>query len=135
MAMTGLEDVLKQLDSAIADIEGSTLDGMWDAGLQIQRSAQQRLQPSVVTGNLRASAYTRRAQGFVQIDPARLDPTQSKPVPTSTLDNAVEIGFTANYAIYAHENTEGNRAPKFLEHAITENRDAIIQIIQKRAKL
>ena len=45
----------------------------------------------------------------------------------------VEVGFTALYALYAHENMEG-RTPKFLEDAITENKARIIEIIKKRTE-
>jgi hypothetical protein len=134
MSLQGLDDVLKSLDQQVSKIEGATLDGLWEAGLQIQRSSQQRLRPSVVTGNLRASAYTRKSGELQRIDASRLEPDQNNPDPSGEIDG-VEVGFTAKYAIFAHENMEGNRAPKFLENAVNENKDAIVEIVRRRAKL
>jgi hypothetical protein len=133
MSLEGLDNVLREIDAQIKDIDGATLDGLLDAGLQVQRSAQQRLRPSVVTGNLRASAYTRKSGQFVRLDPSAIEPEKNVSDPSGDIEG-VEVGFTAKYAIFAHENLEGNRAPKFLENAVSENRDGILEIIRKRAE-
>lgn len=131
----GLEAVLDNLNSQIAGIEDRTLAGLWDAGLQIQRLAQQELRASVVTGNLRASAYTRRSGQFVRLDDNKLDRTQALPDPSGPVaGDGVEIGFTAVYARVRHEDMEG-RAPKFLEAPILRNQKAILDIIAARAKV
>ena len=112
MSVQGLDEVLKNLNREIKEIEGATLSGLWDAGLQIQRVSQSRT--PVDTGNLKGSAYTRR-----------------------TSDDGVEIGYTANYAIYVHENMEAahtNGQAKFLESALRDNQRNIIKIIERRAK-
>jgi hypothetical protein len=132
MAVSGLDSVFSELNKAIGELEEVTQDGLIEAGLQIQASAQKRLRPSVVTGNLRASAYTRSDEGFVRLDSGGLIPEQCNPDPTTAI-KGVEVGFTAIYAVYAHENIEGNRAPKFLEGAVAENKSAILEIIRRRA--
>lgn len=130
----GIDEALADIDGAIDNIKGVTRAGLWDAGLQIINSAQKRLKPSVITGNLRASAYVRNSKATTRPDQQHLDTQKSDPVPSDTIPEiGVEMGFTALYALYAHENMNG-RAPKFLENAITENKDRIIKIIEKRAK-
>lgn len=131
--MSGLDKVFSQLNAQISNLEQVTHEGLLEAGLQIQASAQRRLRPSVVTGNLRASAYTRDSETFNRLDPGNLEPEKCNPDPTTRIEG-VEVGFTANYAVFAHENIEGNRAPKFLENAVSENREDILRIIQKRAQ-
>lgn len=132
--VTGFDEVMANLNKEIAGIEGRAMDGLFDAGLQIQRAAQQDLRGSVVTGNLRASAYTRRTGEFVRLDDSNLDRSQSAPDPSGQIGNGVEIGFTANYAVYVHENMEG-RSPKFLQRPIERNQQQIIEIIKRRAKV
>lgn len=113
--VVGLENVTRNLNEEIKKLTRVTFAGLLDAGLQIQNVAQSRT--PVDTGNLKASAYTRKAMG------GRL---------------AVEIGFTASYAIYVHENLEArhtNGEAKFLERAILDNKDAIIEIIRRRAAM
>ena len=134
MSLDGLQEVLENLNKQVEGIEGRSMDGLFDAGLQIQRAAQKDLRASVVTGNLRASAYTRRTGEFVRMDDSQLDRSQSAPDPSGQIPNGVEVGFTANYGIYVHENMEG-RSPKFLERPLRRNQKQIIEIIRRRAKL
>lgn len=126
MSVEGLDEVLKNLNREVAGIEDRGMDGLMAAGLYVQGEAQ-KLAP-VDTGNLRASAYTRKA------------------------GEAVEIGFTAAYAIFVHENLQqklkgeprrsGTKKgtywesgePKFLEKPLRET-DKILGIIQSYAKV
>jgi len=98
------------------------------AGLLVEGQSNRRV--PVEYGNLRGSSYARKAQD---------DPL------------AVEVGYTANYAVFVHENLEQKLAgeprpsglgtywnpggPKFLERALNENRDSILAIIQRRASV
>lgn len=87
--------------------------GLMEAGLQVQRVAQDRT--PVDTGNLKSSAFTRK-EGEL----------------------GVVVGFNAAYAIFVHENLEARHPTgqaKFLESALRDNRDAILRIIQARAKV
>lgn len=140
----GIDDAFKFLDTRIAEIKDASQAGFWEAGLKVVRSAQGRLREGIyskgatndsykLTGNLRASAYVRSAAKTNRPAGSDLITELNEPVPTDALPPVgVELGFTANYAIYQHENMEG-RAPKFLEHAITENADAIVEIIKRRS--
>jgi len=87
--------------------------GLLEAGLQVQRVAQERT--PVDTGNLKNSAFTRK-EG----------------------EMSVLVGFNAAYAVFVHENLEAKHPTgqaKFLESALRDNRDAILRIIQERAKV
>lgn len=109
----GLEEVLDNLHREVGQIKGRTMAGLMEAGLKIQRSSQKRV--PVDTGNLKASAYTRKAR----------DGSES-----------VEIGYTAAYAVFVHEDMEASHPvgqAKFLESALMDNQSAIVEIIRKRA--
>lgn len=87
--------------------------GLLEAGLQVQRVAQERT--PVDTSNLKNSAFTRK-EG----------------------EMSVLVGFSAAYAVYVHEDMEARHTigqAKFLESALRDNRDAILRIIQARAKV
>lgn len=48
------------------------------------------------------------------------------------------VGYTANYALYVHENLEARhepgKQPKFLEQPARENKDALVEIVKKAMK-
>lgn len=114
-SVTGLREVLGNLERRISDIEGATMGGLMDAGLQVQRVSQTRT--PVDTGNLKGSAFTRRAMGG---------------------SPAVEVGYTAAYAVFVHEDMEARHLSgqsKFLESALRDNEDDIVRIIQSRASV
>lgn len=125
----GLDTVLKNLNAAIDDIEGKSMAGLMAGGLIIQGDSQKRV--PVEYGNLRGSAYTRKAQDGSQ---------------------AVEVGYTASYAVFVHENMEQKLAgqerpsglgvywgpkgePKFLEKAVREKADAVVRAVRAYAKV
>lgn len=110
--MNGLEDVLQNLGEEVQKLKGTTMSGLLAAGLILQRQSQVNLKPSVITGNLRGSAFTRKA-------------------PLTPL--AVETGFTAVYAPFVHENM-GGRSPKYMQEAIKSERKKMLDAIAARAK-
>lgn len=127
--IVGMEEVLRGLNNEIQELKLRSISGLLKAGLLVQADAQRRV--PVEYGNLRASAYTRRAQA---------DP------------NAVEIGFEAAYALFVHENVDpkwkglprrsglgsywGPKGePKFLEKALQRNRGKIMDILKKEASI
>ena len=131
----GLEDALDEINTAIAGVKDKSQAGFWEAGLKILNKAQHELRGSVITGNLRASAYARPADGSaIRPDPEKLDTSQNEPIPGDHIgDLGVEVGFTAVYALNVHENLEGARTPKFLERPVMANIKSIIAIIKARA--
>ena len=133
MRVIGLDESIERINDEINRIEKLSMAGLWEAGLKVLRAAQKRLKPSVITGNLRASGYVRSNANTDRPDPANLISSKNEPIPGNRLPEiGLEVGFTANYALYAHENMEG-RAPKFLESVIVENEREIIRIIAVRS--
>jgi hypothetical protein len=133
--LQGLDKVMRNLNKEIGRIEGASLTGLWDAGLQIQGASQRRV--PVDLGNLKGSHYTRNAANIERLQSA---PDASKaPEPSgSVAENTVEVGATADYAIHVHENLEARHTvgeAKFLEHAISENYGKILDIIRARARV
>jgi hypothetical protein len=133
--LQGLDKVIRNLNMEIGRIEGASMAGLWDAGLQIQAASQRRV--PVDLGNLKGSHYTRNAANLERLQ----DPPDNAvaPLPSgSVAENMVEIGATADYAIHVHENLEAIHPvgeAKFLEHAITENQGKILEIVRRRAKI
>jgi len=133
----GLERSLKNLNKAIEKIEGASVDGLLAAGLIVQGEAQ-KIVP-VEFGNLRGSAFTRKAQKKKKTKPS------------------VEVGFSAAYALYVHENLNqtlkglprppslgkagigfywGPKGePKYLENALRRNRKRVLKAIAAHAKI
>jgi hypothetical protein len=106
-----VDNVLKNLNETIREIEDKSVIGIKRALMFIEKQAVKRT--PVDTGNLRNSFYKKT-----------LKLLGGKP--------AGEIGNTAEYAIYVHENLESHHRvgeAKFLENAIIENSDRIVKII------
>lgn len=127
----GVEKVLNNLNREIKGIKGRTYAGLLEAGLIVQADSQRRV--PVEYGKLRASAYTQKAPNS----------TDKRPI--------VEVGYSAAYALYVHENMEqklkgqprpsglgvywGPKGePKFLENALKAKKRAVLAAIRRRAK-
>lgn len=125
----GLANVLKNLNREIDAIEGKSTAGLLAGGLMIQGEAQRRVPREY--GNLVGSAYTRKAQD---------DP------------NAVEVGFTAEYAVWVHENREAKLKgeerpsglgvywgpkgePGFLANAVSAKMRAVVEMVRAYARV
>lgn len=123
----GLDKAIAEVNKAIGKIQGVTMGGLMSAGLLVQRRAQERV--PVEYGNLRGSAYTRK--------------TPENP-------KRVEVGFSAAYAFYVHENLEqkwkgqerrsglgqywGPKGePKFLENALRDSKADILATVKASA--
>lgn len=143
MRVEGLDAAIARIGEAVEQIEGDARAGLWEAGLKIIGASQKRLTAQIyskgaksedykLTGNLRASAYVRSATQKVRPDSRNLLANQNEPIPGAALpDIGVELGYTANYALFVHENMQG-RGAKFLEGVILENEGDIIRIIKWR---
>jgi hypothetical protein len=130
MTIKGLDKVMTNLNKEIAGIEKRTMGGLLAAGLGHVQAPSQKKVP-VEHGNLRGSAFTRKAQDG---------------------SLAVEVGFSAAQAVFIHENMEQklkgeprpsglgnywgpNGQPKFLESTVTENSDKIVETVAKHAEV
>lgn len=155
--MNGLDEVVQNLNKKVGQIEGVTLKGLIRASIPIRRTAQ-KLCP-VVTGNLKASAYTVTSHGNVQ---AGKSPTfKGKDISKMSLHHSsvvgkrkhmiesdknptVEVGFTAEYAVKVHENPRAGKTGrpgasevgqwKFLEEAVKQNENEVVRIIAQEVK-
>jgi len=117
--VTGLDKILRNLNSEIKNIEGVSLRGLILAAAFIRRDMDQTspLIP-IDTGNLRSS-------WMVAVIPGRI---------------AIQLGFTADYAWYVHEMVGANfqrpgAGAKFFEAALKRNTDQIVSIIAREAGL
>lgn len=145
----GLENVLSTLNNQITKIPFRTLKGMIAAGLTVQRRAQ-KLTP-INLGNLKASAFTTwktkrgGTGGNFKGDNASEMKQEKEEVMTKSKaglnSNAfsypqVEVGFTANYAIYVHEDLEAAHKvgqSKFLQQAFASGMQDILKAIRTEA--
>lgn len=116
MALIGEDKVIANLNKEIRAIRGRTRQGLAAAAAIVKRESQRRT--PVDTGNLKASHYI-AALGSAKTPVA-------------------EIGATAYYAVYVHEQVENYHKvgqAKFLRDAIHHNKDRIVKAIARRAKV
>lgn len=128
-SVEGLDRVMRNLNEELKGIEDRTTAGLLAAGAEVQRESQEHV--PVEYGNLRGSAYTRKT-------------------PEDNL--AVEVGYTADYAVYVHENMEQTLKgqerpsglgvywgpqgePKFLERAVERLKDKIVATVARYAQV
>jgi hypothetical protein len=128
-SVTGFDEVMKNLNKEISGIKNRSFAGLLEAGLKIEAGSNERA-PSEY-GDLRGSSYTRKSR----------DGSLS-----------VEVGYTASYAAFVHENLEmrlkGELRPsglgkywgpkgenKFLEKTVKLNEANIIRIVQHHASV
>lgn len=120
-SITGVEALMRELRRRQDKAHSATLGELYRAGLFVQGESQKRT--PVEFGNLRGSAYTQRTS------------------------NGAEVGYSAAYAIYVHENMEQKLAgqprpsglgtywnpggPKFLERAVNENKQTVREMVER----
>jgi len=139
LQIEGMEGILDSLQKVNKDLGKDVQRGLTQGGLLIQREAQ-KITP-VDTGNLKNSAGTR--------------------VFGSGWATEVVVFYTAEYAVYVHENTQAahgeafnkkyrkeiasktnrtrnrgsNQTAKFLEIALKRNWETVLQMVAKKAEL
>jgi hypothetical protein len=135
--ITGFDKVKSNLNKEIQGIKGRSMRGLIESSIIIRRSME-TTPPKIPIdlGNLRASWFTTRIRTIKGI--------------------GLIMGFSANYAIYVHENVDADftsprtryskgkkrtytpragAGPKFLQAALFNNVPLILQTIQKNAKV
>ena len=115
--VTGVEAILRNLTRTKQQQAKGMERGLVKAGLMLQR-ASQKVVP-VDTANLKKSAFTRKEK--------------------SGFSTVVLVGYTANYAIYVHEDLEASHKPgkiaKYLERPAREHAKEIRAIIAREMEL
>ena len=113
---SGKKNFDRNLSKALEKMTTGAVKGLKLAAAAIKEESQENT--PVDTGNLKSGHYTSVQENN---------------------DNAVaEIGATAEYAIFVHENTEANFTvgqAKFLETAFDDNKDKAIKLIQLLSKV
>ena len=113
----GLNNVLRNLSSAIRDIEGRNSEGMLEAAKFLQGESMEVVPHD--KGVLIGSAFS-------DVDRNSL---------------IARVGYTAKYAPFVHEMpatfnySKPGTGPKFLERPIIDNSKAALDIIARRAKI
>lgn len=111
--VTGLGKVIRNLTNSKIGLGKELERGLIKAGLFLQRESQ--LIVPIDTSNLKNSAFTRKKSG------------------TSGLHTEVRVGYTANYAIYVHEDLDAQHTPgkiaKYLERPAREKKPQLQRII------
>ena len=119
MAVTGLNDVIKNLKREMGEIEGGTVQGLRKVGLFVENESNEIVPQD--KGVLINSSFS------------NADIVNGVPV--------ARIGYTAKYAPIVHEMptsfnyTKPGTGPKFLEKAVKNNVQAILGIIRKSARV
>ncbi len=112
--ITGVQNVITNMKAAVVVSANNTGRNLMRAGLFLQRESQ-KIVP-VDTSNLKNGAFTRAEKmGGVVTD--------------------VLVGYTADYAVFVHEDMKANDASgkqaKFLEEPARTKRPQILRIIAK----
>lgn len=168
----GLDKVLENLNKEIDKIEGRTVKRMLQVGLLVKRESQ-KITP-VHTGNLKGSAYViwggRGKKVKAKLD-GKFQTGKSKSADrvaseynsivanrkniNITQQPFAEIGYTAFYAVFVHENLQASHVKKgraklfgkrtiqnvqigqakFLEQALFQNSRRILNIIKEDTKI
>lgn len=110
--ITGLLEIEKNLAGALNSIEELSVEGILEAAHEIVNRSKE-LTP-VDTGTLQAAQFAEPVEGGARID------------------------VRTEYALYVHEDMEAYHETgkaKFLETAIMEKRDRVLELAQEKAKV
>ena len=80
--LRGLKQTFANMEAELKAVDRRTMSGLMASGLKVQRLSQTRV--PVEYGNLKGSAFTRKVEGR----------------------QAVQVGYTASYAVFVHEDME-----------------------------
>jgi len=159
--LKGLSVVLKNLNKAISDIEFNTKEGLTEAALVVKHDSVKGT--PIDLGNLRNSCFImvtdsqtdnpvplfrqeKTEGGMITDDIQRLISDHERCISEArgivaegkNKFNAI-VGYTANYALWVHEMPShynfNSGSNKFLEKALLKNKNRILRILVKYAKL
>lgn len=143
-----MDRVVRDLNAKIAEIKNASRRGLIAAGLYIQRMSQKN--SPVDLGNLKASAFTiwpgkkgAKMPNFTGDDTQMLktnhEIVSNKATGTVNANShnnrtVVEVGHTAFYAVYVHEDMAAKHpvgTAKFLQRALSENQPKILELVRE----
>lgn len=164
--LKGIDEVMKNLNKAINEIEGNTMKGIIECTIVVMRDMEKTAPKIPVDlGNLRASRFTTTAKSnvmgrasFTGEDAGKMTSdhnavlSETKGMAAAKKIPIAFLGFSANYAMWVHEMVDANfarpkniggkmtaRRPgagaKFFEMALLRNKDKMLQILAKNAKI
>ena len=152
--VTGLQNVMKNLNREIAKLGKTTMAGLIKGGILIIRDTEKTAPLTPVDlGNLRASRYMVTGLGsnkepspqFKGDDVGKLKSDHSSVVGKSLAKTAgkslVVLGFSANYAAAVEENKDPKKWNRpgsgraFLQSSINRNKAKILAVIATSAKI
>lgn len=114
LKLEGTEEMIRRLKKEGKILAQDFAKNVKKAGLYLQRESQ-KIVP-VDLGNLKGSAFTRWVAG-------------------KGWSITVVVGYTANYAIYVHEDLNARHKPgkvaKYLERPLREKRMRLLEIMEK----
>lgn len=156
VTLKGLDTVMKVLRTSVKDIENKTMKGLILCTIEIRRTMDKESPKIPVdTNNLRASYFTVTSLGEVKEgaspnfrgdEKSEMGANHSSIVgeqqgkASASSYPLVIMGFSANYAVWVHENVDANfqrpgAGAKFFESALNKNKDKILSILGKEAQL
>jgi len=161
--LSGIDEVMKNLNTEISKMKDRTMKGIILAGIHIRRDMEDTFPKIPVDlGNLRASWFTvtttgtseTKGGGFKGEEAGKMKEDHSKVIGESKAtimgkkDPQMILGFTANYAMWVHENVDaqffgrGGKKPgrpesgaKFFEAHLDKNYKKILEIIAANTKI
>lgn len=114
--LVGMDIILKNLNKKIGEIEGRTIKGLLEAATKVKLVSVSR----------------------TPVDKDFLRPGHYLATGGDNKNPIVEVGTTASYSIYVHENMENHHPvgqAKFLESAIKDTQGQVLEIIKKAVEL
>lgn len=149
--VTGLNQTLANLNKEMKKIRFKNKKGLIQAGMLVKRESQ-RIVPRDLS-NLAASAFivwgpsapatagnfTGKEADRMEADHVGITNQEKMSLPAGDINPVVEVGFSAYYALYVHENMKARhnkgKEPKFLQSAIDRNQGQILKIVAGNVKV
>jgi len=151
----GLDRVLRNMDKRVAKIVGAKARGIKKAGFLILRESNLIVPRDL--SNLAASGYvisssSKRSDGNFKNKEGGSDvatrmkgdhnstiSSRQATLPRGVIKPTVEVGYTAFYALYVHEDPNAKhkkgKEHKFLQKAVSRNKGRILDVIAKEVKV
>lgn len=131
----GIENVMANLNTEMHKIKGRTIRGLIEAQIDVHGDMETKYPKIPVDlGNLRHSYFAVANTGKIVGQP----PSDVSAKAQAQKDPILMLGFSANYALFVHENLEANfkragAGAKFFEVHLQNNTDNILRKVQKHA--